>query len=579
MDLAGRAAQALGTAQRARTVATALVRFGFGEFLTQTTLDKVIKGVTGVDVAPEAADQPMPVRVRLLLEDLGPTFIKAGQILSTRPDLIPPEWALEFKKLQSDIPPAPWEGEEGVKARLEIEYGMPIDEAFASVEPRAFAAASMAQVHRATTHKGEAVVLKVLRPGIRSVIRADLELMEWLARLTRSHFENFGFDADAVVAEFARQLERETDLELEARNVVRMAQDFESVAGVGFPRVFHDLTRRGVLALEEVRGTVLSNIDYASMPDDERTVIAKHAAEAVFKQCLEIGFFHADPHPGNMFVVRREAHDTGDAGDGDAEPAVALVFIDCGMTGLIDPGTMRQLAQLVHGTVDGDLDRVVRTALALGGGDPTLADDRGFRTDVYHFIDNFKGGTLESLRMGTLLDEFFTVLRTHKLQCPADIVYLIKAITTIEGVAEELAPEFDLVSYVKPYVERLIKQRYSLSALKERFQGAAIAYADLVEELPGEVTDLLTRVKRNQVSLNLEHKGLERLTSEIEQASMNISWSLVLAAFIVGAALLVLADSLDRSTGILAWLAGVLFIGAVVLALGRLVWARFFGKG
>ncbi len=572
MDLAGRAAQALGTAQRARTVATALIRFGFGEFLTQTTLDKVIKGVTGVDIAPEAAEQPMPVRVRLLLEDLGPTFIKAGQILSTRPDLIPPEWAIEFKKLQSDIPPAPWEGDDGVKARLESEYAMPIDEAFASIETEAFAAASMAQVHRATTHSGEAVVLKVLRPGIRGVIRADLELMEWLARLTRSHFENFGFDADAVVAEFARQLERETDLELEARNVMRMAQDFESVPGVGFPRVFHDLTRRSVLALEEVRGTVLSKIDYATMPDAERTALAKHAANAVFKQCLEIGFFHADPHPGNMFVVSRETEADSD------EPGVGIVFIDCGMTGLIDPGTMRQLAQLVHGTVDGDLDRVVRTALALGSADPTLADDRGFRTDVYHFIDNFKGGTLESLRMGVLLDEFFNVLRNHKLQCPADIVYLIKAITTIEGVAEELAPEFDLVSYVTPYVERLVKQRYSLGAIKERFQGAAIAYADLVEELPGEVTDLMTRIKRNQVSLNLEHRGLERLTSEIERASMNISWSLVLAAFIVGAALLVLADSLDRSTGILAWLAGALFIGALVLAVGRLVWARLFNR-
>jgi ubiquinone biosynthesis protein len=570
MDLAGRATQALGTAHRAKVVATALVRFGFGEFLTQTTLDKVIKGVTGVDVSPDAAEKPLPVRVRLLLEDLGPTFIKAGQILSTRPDLIPPEWALEFKKLQSDIPPAPWEGEKGVKAHLEDEYGMPIGEAFKSVEEGAFAAASMAQVHRAVTTEGASVVLKVLRPGIRSVIRADLELMEWLARLSRNYFENFGFDADAVVAEFARQLERETDLELEGRSTDRMANDFEGTPGIGFPKVFHDLTRRGVLALEEVDGTVLSKIDYDSIDDEERTALAKHAADAVFKQCLEIGFFHADPHPGNMFVT----HTTND----DGETIPRLVFIDCGMTGLIDPGTMRQLAQLVHGTVDGDLDRVVRVALALGGADPTLSDDRGFRTDVYHFIDNFKGGTLESLRMGTLLDEFFNVLRQHRLQCPADIVYLIKAITTIEGVAEELAPEFDLVSYVKPYVERLVKQRYSLEAIKDRFQSAAIAYADLVEEIPGEARDLLTRMKRNQFSLNLEHRGLGRLTDEIERASMNISWSLLLASFIVGAALLVLADSLDRSTGILAWLAGTLFVGALVLAVGRLVWARFASK-
>ncbi|MEO1583155.1 MAG: AarF/UbiB family protein [Planctomycetota bacterium] len=570
MDFAGRAAQAIGTAQRAKTVATALVRFGFGEFLTQTTLDKVIKGVTGVDVAPEAAEQPLPVRVRLLLEDLGPTFIKAGQILSTRPDLIPPDWALEFKKLQSDIPAAPWDGDKGVRAQLEAEYGLPIDEAFRSVETEAFAAASMGQVHRAVTNDGERLVLKVLRPGIREVIRSDLDLMEWIAKLSRSYFDNYGFDAEAVVAEFARQLERETDLELEGRSTERMTSDFAETPGIAFPRVHHGLTRRSVLALEEVEGTVLSKIDYASMPDEDRTTLAKHAADAVFRQCLEIGFFHADPHPGNMFVTHMK--------DGDGT-RVGLTFIDCGMTGLIDPGTMRQLAQLVHGTVEGDLNSVARTALALGGTDPTLADDRAFRTDVYHFIDSFKGGTLESLRMGTLLDEFFNVLRRHNLQCPADIVYLIKAISTIEGVAEELAPEFDLVGHVTPYVERLIKQRYSIGAIKERFQGAAVAYADLVEEIPGEVRDLLTRVKRNQVSLNLEHRGLERLTSELERASMNISWSLVLAAFIVGAALLVLADSLDRSTGILAWLAGTLFVGALVLAVGRLVWARFFGRG
>ncbi|MEM9065129.1 MAG: AarF/UbiB family protein [Planctomycetota bacterium] len=563
MDLGARASQALGTAHRARVVATALVRFGFGEFLTQTHLDRVIKGVSGVDVTAEIADKPIEVRVRLLLEDLGPTFIKTGQILSTRPDLIPPSWATEFKKLQSDIPPADWDGDDGIRAQLETEYGTELDELFESIEELAFAAASMAQVHRAVLKGGKRVVLKVLRPGIREVIRADLELMEWFARLTKSHFEAFGVDAEAVVAEFARQLERETDLELEAHNTERMARDFFDMTGVAFTKVDSRITRRSVLGMEEVQGTVLSKLADEQLSPERRARLAGLAADVVFRQCLEIGFFHADPHPGNMFVVEKP--------DGTDR----LVFIDCGMTGLIDPGTQQQLAGLVHGTIDRDLDRVMRIALTMSGADPTLADDRAFRTDVYRFIDNFKGGTLESLRMGSLLDEFFGLLRTHKLQVPADIVYLIKAITTIEGVAEELAPDFDLVAHVSPYVERLVKQRYSLGGMRERLEAAAIRYADLFEDLPNELGDIATRLKRNELALNLQHRGLDRLTSEIERASMNISWSLVLASFVVGAALLVLADSMDQTTGILAWLAGGLFVIALGLAAGRLLWARF----
>jgi ubiquinone biosynthesis protein len=176
--------------------------------------------------------------------------------------------------------------------------------------------------------------------------------------------------------------------------------------------------------------------------------------------------------------------------------------------------------------------------------------------------------------MGRLLEEFFAVLRDHKLRCPADIVYLIKALTTIEGVAKELAPSFDLVGHVRPYVERLVRKRFSLGALRRRLRASLMAYTDLVEDIPAEVSGMLRLIKQNRLSLNLEHRGLESLTREIERASMNISWSLVLAALIVGAALLVLADSLDRDSGVLAWLAGTLFVGAIVLAVGRLVWTR-----
>ena len=560
MDLHGRASRALGTATRATTIASTLVRFGFGEFITQTGLDRVIRGITG-GADSSIADQPMPVRVRLLIEALGPTFIKAGQILSTRPDLIPPDWAEELKELQSGVPPVSWEGDEdapGVRETLEEEYGTGLDEHFASIETEPIAAASMAQVHRAVRTNGERIVLKILRPGIREVIRADLELMEILARLTRSHFSNHGFDAEAVVAEFSRQLDRETDLTIEARSTHRMTDDFRDHPSIGFPRVHDELTRRGVLALDEVQGRVLSRTDLTTLGSEQRTRIVRHAADAVFRQCLEIGFFHADPHPGNIFI---EGEDR-------------VVFIDCGMTGLIDPGTMNQLADLIHGVTDGDLDRVVRTTITLGGANPTIADDRAFRSDVYHFMDHFSGGTLESLRMGRLLSEFFDLLRRHKLTCPADIAYLIKAVTTIEGVAEEIAPEFDLIAHVRPYVERLIKQRYSVSGVMDRLKASLAGYADLAEDIPSDARDIIQQIKHNKLALNLEHKGLDRLTNEIEKASINISWAFVVASFIVGAALLILADHIDRSSSALTIIAGTVFVVAIILGLARLVWSR-----
>ncbi|MEM9167670.1 MAG: AarF/UbiB family protein [Planctomycetota bacterium] len=558
MDLHGRASKILGTASRATTIASMLVRFGFGEFLTQTGLDRLIKGVTGVDVAPDVADQPIAVRVRLLIEALGPTFIKAGQILSTRPDLIPPDWADELTKLQSEVPPVAWDGEGGVEEALTLAYAQPLDTLFTSIDHEPIAAASMAQVHRAVTADGTPIVLKVLRPGIRQVITADLELMDLLARLTRSHFANFGFDAEAVVAEFSRQLERETDLTIEARSTHRMAEDFRDHEAVGFPRVHDELSRRDVLALDEVQGTVLARVDLNTLSDTQRESIVRSAADAVFRQCLDIGFFHADPHPGNIFIV-----------DDDR-----LVLIDCGMTGLIDPGTMNQLAGLVHGVVDRDLGRVAKTAITLGGADPVLADDRAFRSDVYQFMDNFAGGTLKSLRMGRLLSEFFELLRRHQLTCPADIAYLIKAVTTIEGVAETIAPEFDLIAHVRPYVERLVKQRYSVGAVFDRLRDSIAGYADLAEDIPGDARDIIQQVKHNRLKLNLEHRGFERLTAEIERASINIAWAFVVAAFIVGAALLILADSVDRSRSALTLVASIVFAIALVLGIFRLIWSR-----
>ncbi len=550
-------AQMLGTGRRAGEVAATLARFGFGEFLGKTGLDRFL------GPRPDPGDRdddgaisrkPLPVRVRLLLEELGPTFVKGGQILSTRPDLVPEDWIVELKKLQADVPPAPWDGPGGVRRVLEAELGDRLD-AFESIDETPLAAASVAQVHRARLRSGEEVVLKLLRPGIRERMAADLDLLGLFTRMARGYLENIGFDPEAVVTEFKRQLERETDLLTEAASTQRMRRDFEDHEGVTFPRVYPDLCTRSVLCIEEIKGTLLNRLDPKTLTREQRERIVRNGADAVFRQCLVIGFFHADPHPGNMFVLEGQR----------------LCFIDCGMTGLIDPGTMSLLAQITYGTTNGDLERIVKVAVELAGADPRLVEDRAFRAEAYRFVDSFQGGSIQSIHMGRMLDEFFAVLRRYRMRCPADIVYLIKALTTIEGVAEDIAPEFDLVSYVQPYIERLIKERYGLGAVKRRLQNAAIEYSDLIEELPGEIGSLLRAVRQNQVAVRLEHQGLDELTGELERASMNISWSLGIAALIVGSAVVLLADSVGAGQSILTTLAACGFGLAVTLAVIRVI--------
>ncbi|MEO1236098.1 MAG: AarF/UbiB family protein, partial [Planctomycetota bacterium] len=484
----------LHAAKRGGELVAQLFKFGFGEVVTQTGLARYLP--RGLQPDEEIAHRPAPVRLRLLIEGLGPTFIKAGQVLSTRPDLIPAEFAQEFRKLQADVPPAPWDGDDPrkhVHALLQAQLGDRFDADFQRIDPKPLAAASMAQVHPATLADGTDVVLKILRPGIHAVIAADLQLMRWLAALSQGYLKNLGFDPVDVVEEFADQLERETDLTVEADSTQRMAEDFADNDGVNFPEVYTAVSNKNVLALEHVRGTLLADLDNDAVDAETRRALVANAADAVFRQCLALGFFHADPHAGNIFVDL----DTG-----------GLTFIDCGMVGSVDPRSAEQLAQITHGAIEGELDRVVRTAVRIADADPAMADDRGFRADAWRFIDHFKGNSLAKIRMGQMLDEFFGIMRKHRMSCPADIVYLIKALTTIEGVAQSIAPDFDLVGHVRPYVTRLIKKRFGLFALKKRFVRNAAAYADLLDTLPHRIEDLIRMVRQNRTTLHLEIDSL-----------------------------------------------------------------------
>ena len=539
--------------KRAAEVITVLAKHGFRQFLSDTGIERMIE--RGQEILlrskPEAATpaKPFAVRVREALEELGGTFIKLGQVLSTRPDLVPTELAEELRSLRSNCPTVPYAE---IRKRLEEEFGDKLDEYFQSIDEVPLAAASIAQVHRAVLKDGTHVVLKIVRPGIEETIESDIDILTELARLTENRISELGYSPKETVREFQQELAREVDLIYEGRSTDRFRQNFADDPKIHFPIVYWPSTTRRVLTLEHVQGTLLSETDFSSMSPEQRRTICKKGSEAVFRQCLEHGFFHADPHPGNIFA-------TADGG---------ICFIDCGMTGRIDRQTMQSLATLVMSVINSDLDKVLEATMSLCDADKALKFDRTFRRDAWSFIARFERGTIESLDMAGLLNEFFALMRRYRIRCPADLVFLIKAISTIQGAAREIDPTFNLIAHGRPQLEKLIRDRYGFTAARDRLLTSAQRYLSLMEDLPDEVRDVLDQLRRREFSVNLRHHGIDRLNDDtLEHASGTIAVGLVIAGLLVGSSVLILAERGMEGSTILRGVGVTGIVIAIVLAI------------
>lgn len=530
--------------QRYVQVLEVLIRYGFRNFVHDSRLDSLMERGRGLVGTPtDGVDRLSGAeRVRRAMEELGPTYVKMGQVLSTRPDLIPPEWAEEFKKLQDDVPGVEYDV---IRAQLEAEFPGRVNKLFKKIEKVPLAAASMAQAHRATLQDGSKIVLKVLRPGIREVTEADMDVLRTLAEIAESHFANLGYSPIEVVNEFARELAREVDMTHEGRATDRLRGYFEDDDGVVFPMVYWEATTKNVLAVEELQGLRLSQLKDSKLSAEDRRSVVENGARAVMRQCLEIGYFHGDPHPGNLFAL----------------PGGKIGFIDCGITGQLDDRTTQHLANLIAGVVSGDLNRVMMAVPGLADVPPEKLEDRQFRADLQAIVSEFENVSLERLNLGRMLQEFFGTLRTHHIRCPADLMLLIKALTMIESVARDLDPGFELIPFARPYIEDLVKRRYSAPALEQRLKRSLLHYVELVEDLPNDLRTLMTQLRRNKFAINLEHRGLNRLTFTIEHASRNISLALIIAATLVGSSILLNAagtSALERLT--------VIGLGGLVVA-------------
>ena len=555
---------------RLKEIAAVFIRHGLGDLVRRLGwADRLARAghVLHLDHAAELVQLEAPVQLRLALEELGPTFVKLGQILAGRADLFGPTWIAEFEKLHSQ---APQVDPALVRAQLIEDLGAPPEQVFARFDLEPLAAASIAQVHAAALHDGTEVIVKVRRPGIGPVIEADLRLLERLAALAEDEWPDLRpYQPVGLVRQFGRSLRRELDLSSECRNAERIAANFADRPHIVVPRVYWDWTRERVNVQQRVvgiPGNDLARVDAAGL---DRTVLAQRGAKAVLQMIIDDGFFHADPHPGNLFYL----------------PGNRLAFIDFGMMGRLSETRRDQILSLMLGLVQREPEAVVEVLMAWTQDASHATDLEALQQDVVAFVDQYRGTALAKLSLGGMLGDVTAILREYQLALPADLALLIKTFITLEGLGRTLAPEFHMATEAQPLLEAALRARYAPQALAQRGWTSALHAVRLLTGLPREITRLMRLTKRTGVQVHVEVRHLEQVADQLDRAVSRLTVAMVVASLIIGSSIVMTVQGGPTllglpAFGLLGFLAaagGALWLAWSVLRSGRA--SRQSGRG
>ena len=501
-----------------------LVKHGFADFISASRIENAINlGRSLIFKQPkETNGHPLSrwERIRLALEELGPTFIKFGQIMSSRSDLLPKELIFELEKLQSDV--QPFDTDIAIQT-LESELNEKLEDIFKDFERTPLAAASIGQVHKAILHTRETVAVKIQRPSIEKTIKTDLEILKHLASMVEKHVEDLKpFHFSAIVEEFRKAIFKELSYVNEASNLELFQQNFETDTTVKVARLYHELSTGKVLTMEFVEGTNISNKTELTNRHLSPEKLAARGANTILKQIFEHGFFHADPHPGNIFILENNV----------------VCFLDYGMMGTISRSLKEQLIDVLVGVVEENPRRVTRAIMQMVSSDDFI-DTVNLESQVSDFIDSYANKSLQQIDMNNLFSDLLNILFENKLKIPSNLHLLFKALIVIQANGKMLNPEFNIAEYLHPYTRKILLQRYNPKlVVKEAFESAT-ELASLLKDMPYEMRDILERLKKGKVKMDIEHKGLNPLMVNHERIANHIVFAIILASIIIGSSLIV----------------------------------------
>lgn len=508
--------------RRLRGIASVLTRHGFSAVATRAGLGRFV--AEREDAESFEGDNELfgedrsetAVRFRRVLEDLGPTFVKLGQILSTRPDIIPSEFIEELKLLQDRVNPMPFED---VEAQIEAGLGKSLAECFSVFEEKPLAAASIGQVHRATTLEGQDVVVKVQRLGIRDQIRSDLDLLYYLAKFLEATVQEFElYTPTAIIREFEGAILSELDFRSEAKNIAEFGRNFAEVESVSVPIVYNELSSPEILTMEFVDARKLSQIEGGS-EEAEKTL--KTLLDAMVKMVLYDGFFHGDPHPGNILV-----RENGE-----------LVFIDFGLVGRLSTAQQDELISLVLNVIAGDVDAIARTILRMGHpvGRVNL---RAFRADVERIRDTFLLASLHDINVSRFVQEVMDAAQLHRIRLNPNYAVLTKSAMTIEGIMRSLQPDLDIMAIGMPYARELAMRRFSAKKVMQSAVNTAMGFSGFVTQVPQQLDQVLMDLESGNLTITIQNEALEQVGNQLNTLGTRLFLGVIASGLAVTAALL-----------------------------------------
>jgi ubiquinone biosynthesis protein len=539
------------SSKRAKEIIQILAKYGF-EFVSEGTKlgRKIPFGRNKNEIAKVYNSYE---RARMVLEELGPTFVKLGQILSTRPDLIGQKFSHELSKLQEDVPPFPFDE---VESQIKKELGKTIQEAYKSFEKKPLASASIAQVHRAVTKNGLQVVVKVQRPNIEEKIRQDVQIMHYIAEIAQKH--NHAWEEiklSEVVEEFERSIVKELNFELEGKNIMRFAEMYADDPKIIIPTYHPELSSLRVITMSFIKGTPFTEIieEETKAKGFDKPLLARIGAEAYFKQVLIYGFFHADLHPGNMLAVKGNK----------------IAFVDFGMVGWIEDESISDLSKLFIYLIDCDVKDIINQLTIMN-----LIDDsvnlENLKMEINDLMQSYYGLDLKEIKLGETATQLMLLLTRYKIRIPKEYTMLSRSLLLVEGTAQKLDPKFNAVETFKPYAQKLAAQKLNPKKIFEKMKTEFLELEGLTRIIPRTVRNVLSKIEGGKIKVEFEHKNLDVFARQLEHITNKLVLAIIVAALIIGSSLAMTANDSIHING-LPIITVIGFAASVVLGVNLVI--------